>query len=74
MLSLYGARPLPEAAAPQLHRIVRVLAERAGLLAAPALYYVPLRPAQFSTTSTPSSRSARPSANDARARQTTWNP
>jgi heat shock protein HtpX len=41
MLSLYGARPLPEAAAPRLHQIVRVLAERAGLPAAPALYYVP---------------------------------
>jgi heat shock protein HtpX len=41
ILSFYGARPLPEVAAPQLHRIVRVLAERAGLPAAPALYYVP---------------------------------
>jgi heat shock protein HtpX len=41
MLAMYGARPLPVAAAPQLHRIVRVLAERAGPPVAPGLYYVP---------------------------------
>jgi heat shock protein HtpX len=40
VLSAYGARPLPQAAAPQLHHYVRVLAERAGLSAVPALYYV----------------------------------
>src|ERR1051325_9689819 len=41
VLSMYGARPLAEAAAPGLYRIVRVLAQRAGLAAAPALYYIP---------------------------------
>jgi heat shock protein HtpX len=40
ILSMYGARPLPEAAAPELHRFVRVLAERAGLPSTPDLYYV----------------------------------
>jgi heat shock protein HtpX len=40
VLSAYGARPLPQAVAPQLHRYVRALAERAGLPAAPSLYYV----------------------------------
>jgi heat shock protein HtpX len=41
VLSMYGARPLPPAAAPELHRFVRVLAERAGLPTVPVLYYVP---------------------------------
>ena len=40
VLSMYGARPLPEAAAPELHRFVAILAQRAGLPRTPALYYV----------------------------------
>lgn len=43
VLRLYGARPLPVAAAPQLHGLVRALARRAGLPATPQLYYVPSR-------------------------------
>lgn len=39
-LSMYGARPLPPQASPELHRFVHVLARRAGLSRAPALYYV----------------------------------
>jgi heat shock protein HtpX len=41
VLGMYGARPLPPSAAPGLHQMVQVLARRAGLPAAPALYYVP---------------------------------
>jgi heat shock protein HtpX len=40
VLSMYGARPLPYAAAPELHRYVQALAGRAGLPATPQLYYV----------------------------------
>ena len=40
VLSMYGARALPEAAAPELHRFVAILARRAGLPETPALYYV----------------------------------
>jgi heat shock protein HtpX len=40
VLSLYGAQPLPPSVAPDLHRYVRALAERAGLPAVPRLYYV----------------------------------
>jgi heat shock protein HtpX len=40
VLSMYGARPIAEAAAPDLHRYVAVLAERAGLPKMPQLYYV----------------------------------
>ncbi|GAA5101736.1 zinc metalloprotease HtpX [Haloechinothrix salitolerans] len=40
VLSMYGARPLPRHAAPHLHRIVAVLAQRAGLRYSPGLYYV----------------------------------
>ncbi len=39
-LTMYGARRLPEQAAPDLHRLIAVLARRAGLPRAPALYYV----------------------------------
>lgn len=39
-LSMYGARPLPPAAAPGLHRAVRLLAERAGLPRSPSVHYV----------------------------------
>jgi heat shock protein HtpX len=41
LLSMYRARPLPQYAAPELHRLLRVLSQRAGLRRAPALYYVP---------------------------------
>jgi heat shock protein HtpX len=40
ILRRYGARPLPEHVAPELHRTVAVLAYRAGLPRKPALYYV----------------------------------
>jgi heat shock protein HtpX len=40
VLSTYGARPLPRTVAPDLHRYVHALADRAGLPAAPQLYYV----------------------------------
>ena len=40
MLSMYGAQPLPEVAAPRLHHIVDVLAERSSLEMAPELYVV----------------------------------
>lgn len=43
VLRAYGARPLPVAAAPELHRLVAALAERAGLPATPGLHYVPTR-------------------------------
>ena len=39
-LTMYGARRLPEWAAPDLHRLVQLLARRAGLPRAPALYYI----------------------------------
>lgn len=41
VLGMYGARPLPAAVAPDLHRYVRALAARAGLPAVPTLYYIP---------------------------------
>lgn len=41
VLAMYGAQLLPPAWAPDLHRMVAVLAERAGLAAVPTLYYVP---------------------------------
>jgi heat shock protein HtpX len=40
VLSMYGARRLPQAVAPELHHYVRALAGRAKLPATPALYYV----------------------------------
>jgi heat shock protein HtpX len=40
MLSVYGARPLPHAAAPGLHQAVNILAQRAGVDITPTLYYV----------------------------------
>lgn len=40
VLRMYGAVPLPPAAAPQVHRWVRALARRARLPAVPALFYV----------------------------------
>ncbi len=40
MLAMYGAQPLPERAAPQLHRYVHELARRARLPRPPALFYV----------------------------------
>jgi heat shock protein HtpX len=40
VLWMYQARPLPSWAAPQLHWILQVLAERAGLHQPPTLYYV----------------------------------
>lgn len=43
VLALYRARPLPVAAAPQLHALVGELAGRAGLRQTPALYLVPSR-------------------------------
>jgi heat shock protein HtpX len=41
VLRMYRARPLPASAAPDLHRLVVMLARRAGLPRPPALYYVP---------------------------------
>jgi heat shock protein HtpX len=41
VLRMYGAQPLPVAAAPDLHRLVSALAARAGLPRAPQLHYVP---------------------------------
>lgn len=43
ILGLYGARPLAETEAPDLARVVRLLAARAGLPAAPRLYRLPSR-------------------------------
>lgn len=43
VLRLYGAQPLPVAAAPELHRLMGALAARAGLSNVPRLYYVPSR-------------------------------
>jgi heat shock protein HtpX len=43
LLAMYGAQPLPPAAAPELHQLVRELAKRSGLPAPPTLYYVPSR-------------------------------
>jgi heat shock protein HtpX len=40
VLSMYGARLLPRAVAPELHRYVQALADRARLPATPRLYYV----------------------------------
>lgn len=40
VLSVYGAQPLPYAAAPDLHEMLRELSARAGLPVVPALYYV----------------------------------
>lgn len=40
-LALYGARPISPQAAPELWRMIRILAERAGLPAIPVPYYVP---------------------------------
>jgi heat shock protein HtpX len=41
VLNLYKARPLSSSEAPELHRLVGQLSERAGLPATPKLYYVP---------------------------------
>ena len=41
MIRFQGGRPLTYQAAPTLHRMVRTLAERAGLASAPRLYYLP---------------------------------
>lgn len=41
ILGMYRARELPPDEAPALHRVVETLAYRAGLPAAPRLYYVP---------------------------------
>ncbi len=43
VLRLYGAVPLPAHAAPDLHRLVAALADRAGLPSTPRLHYVPSR-------------------------------
>jgi heat shock protein HtpX len=43
LLAMYGAHELAPAMAPELFRIVVVLAERAGLAAPPTLYYLPSR-------------------------------
>ena len=43
VLRMYGAVPLPARAAPELHRLVAALADRAGLPATPRLHYVPSR-------------------------------
>lgn len=39
-LSMYGAKPLPAAVAPQLHHIVDVLTDRAALVSAPEIHVV----------------------------------
>lgn len=41
VLRMYRARPLPPAAAPDIHRLLDVLAARANLPTTPRLYYVP---------------------------------
>jgi heat shock protein HtpX len=41
VLRMYQARPLPPAQAPQYHRIMAFLAERAGLPSQPSLWWVP---------------------------------
>jgi heat shock protein HtpX len=43
VLGLYKARPLEQHEAPELHRIMQQLAERAELPAVPKLYYVPTK-------------------------------
>ncbi|MDX1488367.1 MAG: zinc metalloprotease HtpX, partial [Acidiferrobacterales bacterium] len=43
-LKLYGARPLHRVEAPDLYRLIAVLAERARLPRIPELYYVPTAP------------------------------
>jgi heat shock protein HtpX len=40
---MYDARPVAPNDAPQLHQLVRALAERAGLSQTPKLYYIPSR-------------------------------
>lgn len=41
LMHLYNARPLAAGELPALHRMVATLAQRAGLPAAPRLYYIP---------------------------------
>ncbi|MDX1605468.1 MAG: zinc metalloprotease HtpX [Candidatus Competibacterales bacterium] len=41
VLRLYRARPIPARAAPDLHRVLEILCQRAGLVWVPQLYYVP---------------------------------
>lgn len=41
VLRMYGARPVPPAQAPEYHHVLGVLAGRAGLPAAPTLWWVP---------------------------------
>lgn len=41
ILRMYRARPLTEAEAPQLHAVMRELADRAGLDSPPRLHYIP---------------------------------
>ena len=43
VMRIYRARPVPETAAPELYRINRELARRAGLQYSPDLYHVPSR-------------------------------
>lgn len=50
VLQMYGAQPLPARAAPDLHRAVAILADRAGLAQMPRLYYVPSRLTNAFTT------------------------
>ena len=50
VLQMYGAQPLPARSAPDLHRAVAILAERAGLPQMPRLYYVPSRLTNAFTT------------------------
>jgi len=42
-LAMYGAQPLPEYVAPELHAYLRELSRRAGLARPPALFYLPTR-------------------------------
>lgn len=43
ILRMYDARPVGPHDAPQLHQLVQVIAERAGLSQVPKLYYIPSR-------------------------------
>ena len=43
VLAMYGAQPLPEHAAPDLHAYVQALAARAGLTRTPMVFYLPTR-------------------------------
>jgi Zn-dependent protease with chaperone function len=43
ILRMYDARPVGPNDAPQLHQLIQVLAERAGLNRMPKLYYIPSR-------------------------------